>query len=303
MGVVHEALDTERGASVALKILTNVNPRSILRFKQEFRALQEVHHPNLVTLGELISEGETWFFTMELVRGRRLRLLVQRAPVAQPAGRSDHPGPRQLRARSPRPPALHRLRREAPPRRARAARHRPVRAPRRAEDPPRHQAVERPRRRSGRVVILDFGLIADLELGGDDDATEMELVGTPSYMAPEQAASKPVDAAADWYAVGVLLYEVLTGDVPFSGAPLEVLQRKQTEEPQRPSALVPGRRAGSGRPLHEPPPVRSERAPDRPAGAAHARRAPRASELASRCRRRHSRTARSSSDARPSSGS
>ncbi len=94
---------------------------------------------------------------------------------------------------------------------------------------------------NGRVVILDFGLIADIEgSAGAVATTDMELVGTPSYMAPEQAASKPVGPAADWYAVGVLLYEVLTGDVPFVGTPLEVLQRKQTEEPTPPIELVPG---------------------------------------------------------------
>src|SRR2546422_10190771 len=68
MGVVYEALDTERNERVALKVLRNVSADSIVRFKREFRTLQDLHHPNLVSLGELISEGEQWFFTMELVK-------------------------------------------------------------------------------------------------------------------------------------------------------------------------------------------------------------------------------------------
>ena len=73
MGAVFEAVDRERGRNVALKVLTVENPEALMRFKREFRSLQSVHHPNLVSLGELFAEGDTWFFTMELVRGVDLR--------------------------------------------------------------------------------------------------------------------------------------------------------------------------------------------------------------------------------------
>ena len=241
MGVVHEALDAERGEPIALKVLTHVNARSILRFKREFRALQEVNHPNLVSLGELVSEGETWFFTMELVRGEdfvswctSLRSIATRDEPTLPAPSTvtrDRPGrplflgfdEKRLRAAlvqlATGLSALHEAQKV----------HRDIK--------PSNVLVDA----SGRVVILDFGLVADVEPDADADATtDMDLVGTPSYMAPEQAASKPLGPAADWYSVGVLLYEVLTGDVPFSGSPLEVLQRKQTEEPPAPSLRAPG---------------------------------------------------------------
>ena len=69
VGVVYEAFDKERNAVVALKTLRTLSSDAILRFKREFRALQDIQHKNLVGLGELIEEDGHWFFTMELVRG------------------------------------------------------------------------------------------------------------------------------------------------------------------------------------------------------------------------------------------
>src|SRR5580692_55078 len=69
MGIVYEAFDEERGARVALKTVRDLNAESLARFKREFRTLADMHHPNVVTLGELFSEGRDWFFSMELVEG------------------------------------------------------------------------------------------------------------------------------------------------------------------------------------------------------------------------------------------
>src|SRR5262245_46575584 len=69
MGVVYEAVDRERDTRVALKTMLEPSPKNLLRLKHEFRALAELSHPNLVQLGELVSEDGEWFFTMELVDG------------------------------------------------------------------------------------------------------------------------------------------------------------------------------------------------------------------------------------------
>ena len=69
MGVVYEAHDRETDKLVALKALTHTEATHISRFRNEFRSLADVSHPNLVTLYEFMSDGESWFFTMELVRG------------------------------------------------------------------------------------------------------------------------------------------------------------------------------------------------------------------------------------------
>ena len=78
--------------------------------------------------------------------------------------------------------------------------------------------------RDGRVVVLDFGLALESQ---QLEASASQIVGTPAYMAPEQAGGEKITGACDWYAVGVMLYEGLCGELPFVGRPLEVLRRKR----------------------------------------------------------------------------
>jgi hypothetical protein len=89
----------------------------------------------------------------------------------------------------------------------------------------------------GRVVILDFGLVADL--AGEEVARSVHIVGTPAYMSPEQAGGLEVSRASDWYSVGVMLFEALTGRLPYEGALHEVILRRRTGEAPRPRDLDP----------------------------------------------------------------
>src|SRR5262245_43861339 len=81
MGVVYEALDTQRGTRIALKLLPARAPDALMRFKNEFHSLQDIQHPNLLRMGELYVQGGQWFFTMELVDGVDFLSYVRLAPL------------------------------------------------------------------------------------------------------------------------------------------------------------------------------------------------------------------------------
>ncbi len=244
MGAVYEAFDRARGMDVALKSLVRLEASPLLRFKQEFRALSDVSHRNLVALYELLSHEGEWFFTMERVRGRNLVAYLtgetERADAATPicaeqATAATATLPLTGRARRHRVPTnldyeqvrevIRQLARGVQALHEHGYLHRDIK--------PSNIMVED----DGRVVLLDFGIISELRPNGRTTLAD-EVVGTPSYMAPEQI-DKAASSASDWYAVGGVLYRVLTGRPPFVGNAHDVLAIKQSAAPRAAAEFVP----------------------------------------------------------------
>ncbi len=242
MGVVYEALDRERNEEIALKLLNRVDAHALYRFKQEFRVLAECHHPNLVALHELIKEDSHWFFTMELVDGKHFLDHVRDGDEANFAGERGPALLRRLRR------TLRQLGEGLTALHDANVLHRDLK--------PSNVLVTR----DGRVVLLDFGVATELGSDGVHDSWMKEIVGTIAYMSPEQAAGLPQSVASDWYSVGVMLYEALTGRLPHASSTpsvhgrteklngsgsasaswLDLVMAKQSDDPPAPSALAAG---------------------------------------------------------------
>jgi serine/threonine protein kinase len=214
-GEVFAAIDRARGTRVAIKALRDTTPQSILRFKREFRSLATLHHVNLVELGELFEDDGRWFFSMELIEGQDFLRHVRAGTGERP--RSHEQIDRLMNALHQLGCGLRALHRAGKI-------HRDIK--------PSNIRVQP----DGRVVLLDFGLVAPAAHGSRSDVER--VVGTVGYMAPEQASARPLSAAADCYAVGVLLYEALVDEQPFSGTVLEVLLAKQSQPVVIPAAIA-----------------------------------------------------------------
>lgn len=213
-GRVLLCLDRESGETVALKELRRFEPDALVRFKKEFRVLADIRHPNVVRLHELVEGDRRWGFTLEYVPGHE--------PIGWVRTTADERGFDEGRVRSFLRGLLHGLGAIH----GLGLLHRDVK--------PANVRVTP----DGRVVLLDFGLATHLE--GGLQTAQREIVGTARYMAPEAAEGAKLSPAADLYSVGVLLYEALTGSVPFDGMPVQILYAKAVSQPRRPSELVPG---------------------------------------------------------------
>jgi serine/threonine protein kinase len=262
-GVVYQAYDKKREQMVAVKTLRRMEAAALYRFKKEFRILADIVHPNLVTLHDLLSERDVWFFSMELVEGvNLLEYLRERmsTPGPETSGEWLTTPAVEMVAVQRELPTLDFAEAAAPGADQETLEH-IVAAPSairldRLRDSFRQLAdalctlhetgiLHRDIKPSnvlvapgGRVVLLDFGLA--MEIGPEEMAQSMNIVGTPAYLAPEQAAGKQVSEASDWYAVGVMMYEALAGRVPFSGSVLDVLNAKQRQDPLPLKSIVAG---------------------------------------------------------------
>ncbi|MCA9068545.1 MAG: protein kinase, partial [Planctomycetaceae bacterium] len=209
MGCVYEAVHLQHQHRVALKTLPSVDGPSLHRFKQEFRLAAELNHPNLIGLHTLQADGGQWFLTMDLVEGTDFQSYVR--PNDQLDLNRLRKGFAQLASATQ---ALH----------SQGIVHRDIK--------PGNVMVSA----EGRVLLLDFGLAIDVNPSAEG---QIEIGGTPAYMAPEQVDADSTTAASDWYAVGVMLYQALTGELPFTGSVPQILAAKQSESPPAIQADVP----------------------------------------------------------------
>ncbi|MCA9581379.1 MAG: serine/threonine protein kinase [Myxococcales bacterium] len=220
-GVVLAVEDKLRGERVAAKLAPMRNRDSLRR---EFEMVDSIGHPNVVRVLELFASEDPPFFTMELVEGSDFVEYARRdAIAAMPSGRPTLPevmgqsiqdgGVSAYRRCSP--AGFLRLR-EALRQAAGAIDAIHVAGLVHGDIQPANVQVTG----EGRVVVLDFGLAAD-------PADRPEVVGTAPYLAPEYGDPGGFGPPADWYALGVLVFEALTGEVPHEGAGPDTLARKQ----------------------------------------------------------------------------
>jgi hypothetical protein len=224
MGEVYEAEDQMLGASIALKTIRAEiasHPRMLERFRREIVFARKVTHPNVCRIFDVGTHEEAGqrltFLTMELIPGQTLTAWLGGRALAEDQAL----------------PIIDQMAQGLAAAHAERVVHRDFKS---------HNVMLVERDRGLRVVVTDFGLARgeEAEEGSAASSLGHGLVGSPPYMAPEQVNGLRVDAAADIYALGIVVYEMMTGTVPFIGStPMLTAIKRLTEDPQPPRALVP----------------------------------------------------------------
>jgi len=211
MGVVYKARDRETNELVAIKVLrpeVAANEKGMARFKNELRIARRITHKNVCRIYEFNRTDTTAYITMEYVEGESLRRVLQR--LGSLGSRKGVEVAGQICAGL----------REA---HAQGIVHRDLK--------PENIMLDA----AGNVKIMDFG-IAHVPLANLTQTNA--VVGTPTYMAPEQAEGKPIDSRADIYALGLILYEIFTGSPTFTAeTPVAVAIKHMREAPIPPRQL------------------------------------------------------------------
>ncbi|MDP9342611.1 MAG: Stk1 family PASTA domain-containing Ser/Thr kinase [Actinomycetota bacterium] len=215
MAQVYRGTDTVLSRTVAIKVLSSDyarDPAFVERFRREAQAAARLNHPTVVSVYDSGSDGGVHFIVMEFVAGRTLAdVLAAEGPLP----------PERAAAISARVAEALSFAHEA------GLVHRDVK-------PGNVMITEQ-----GDVKVVDFGIAR--AASGQTVTQTTSILGTASYLSPEQAEGKPVDGRSDIYSLGIVLYELLTGRVPFTGSsPVAVAYRHVTEEPVPPSAVRPG---------------------------------------------------------------
>jgi serine/threonine-protein kinase len=214
MGRVYKVYDRKIGEVIALKVINpeiSLNQRAIDRFRNELRFARKIGHRHVGRMYDLGEDGGKFYITMEYVEGENLKSFIRRS--GQLAPRKAVSLARQVcegLAEAHRLGIIHR------------------------DLKPQNIMIDR----EGNARIMDFGIARFTEADGLTGSGMM--VGTPEYMSPEQAETTEVDKRADLYALGVILYEMVTGRVPFAGeTPFAVLVKHKQEPPEDPQESNP----------------------------------------------------------------
>jgi len=214
MGRVYKVFDQKIKEIVALKLIhpeISVNEKAIDRFRNELKFARKVSHRNVCRMHDLGEEGYMHFITMEYVDGENLKGFIKRAGQLTP-GKAVSVAKQVCEGLA----EAHRL----------GLVHRDLK--------PQNIMIDR----EGNARIMDFGIARFVEAEGLTGSGVM--IGTPEYMSPEQAEVKEVDKRADIYSLGIILYEMLTGKVPFEGeTPLTIIIKHKSERAKDPRELNP----------------------------------------------------------------
>ena len=221
MADVYCAEDTQLGRKVALKLLYRrfaEDDEFVERFRREASSAAGLQHPNVVQVFDRGEWDGTYYIAMEFLEGRTLKQVVREHGALDPALAVDLVIQILKAARF-----AHR----------RGIVHRDIK--------PHNVIVDD----EGRAKVTDFGIAR----AGASDMTETgSIMGTAQYLSPEQAQGHPVDARSDLYSIGIVLYELLTGTLPFDAESAVTIALKQVSEaPIPPTAAQPGGAAGARR--------------------------------------------------------
>ncbi len=211
MGYVFKANDTRSGKTVAIKVIAgdfSMDESMVTRFKREAAFLKGLNHPNIVQVFDVNMEGEFKYYVMEFIPGRTISDEVKGVPLSV----DDVLGIAWQVADAL--GAAH----------SAGIIHRDIKAANIMRD------------EGGAIKLTDFGIARVVGVSGG--TTAGKFLGTPAYMSPEQILGKELGTASDMYSFGVVLYEMLTGRVPFeSDNPLDVMRKHVYEEPVFPKEL------------------------------------------------------------------
>src|SRR5258708_14087783 len=216
MGKVYKAYDKELDRIVALKLVRSElasDPASMQRFKQELLLASKISHKNILRIHDLGDVEGVKFISMTYVQGEDLGDVLHRE------GRL--PLDRALAIFKRLCGALEAAHNEG-------VAHRDLK--------PRNILIDA----ADNVYISDFGLAKSLEENASTMTRTGAILGTPRSMSPEQAEALPTDHRSDLYSLGLIFYEMVTGDVPFRGeSMLQVMYQRVTQEPKNPKLLAP----------------------------------------------------------------